>query len=318
MIQSVTITNHLNESITITLRSPEQSGFLVVDIDGLGPVKANINMTEVADLDGAIYNSASADKRNIVFTLKFFEFSIKTIDAELGDEPNVVYYDIEDIRQMSYKYFPLKKRIKIKIVTDNRTSEVYGYVESNEPTIFSSEEGCIISVICGDSYLFDINFQSTSFSSVTPLFEFPFSNESLTLKLLEMGSISLDTTKVITYVGDASIGMLIHIHAIGAANDVVITDAKTLETLSISSAMLIAITGADISTGDDIYISTVRGNKYAILIRSTTEYNILSALGQNPTWFQLEKGDNIYSYSADSGIGNLQFETTNDVAYEGI
>jgi hypothetical protein len=92
----------------------------------------------------------------------------------------------------------------------------------------------------------------------------------------------------------------------------------TLEALEIDSDKLISTTGDDILEGDDIWISTVKGNKYAILIRGSTTYNILNCLGIAPPWFQLEKGDNVYAYTADEGLTNLQFEIFNDIAYEGI
>ena len=301
MIQSIIVTNHLGESETMELARPEQSGFAVLSVEGLGPVKADISLTEMAAMDGSMYNSARAEPRNIVFRLRFLP------------KP-----DIETTRQKSYRYFPLKRRVEILILSDNRTVETYGYVESNEPDIFRSEEETIISVRCPEAYLYGETDQVTIFSSQTALFEFPFSNESLVSPLLEMSSISFETEKTVIYNGDAQIGLLIHIHANGSANDIVITNSVTLETLTIDSAALIASVGADITAGDDFYISTVKGNKYATLIRGSTEYNILNCLGDNPTWFELDRGDNIFAFDADSGLSNLEFDITNRIAYEGI
>jgi hypothetical protein len=299
MITEITVTNHLNESLTMELASP--SGLAILYIEGLGPVKTDIALTDRAGLDGAVYNSARGEPRNIVISLKFMP------------TPNV-----ETNRQLSYKYFPLKRRIKFAIKAGNREAYVYGYVESNEPNIFSNESSCIISILCPNSYLYDVLEQITVFSSVNAVFEFPFSNESLVTPLLEMSELIVETEKTIVYEGDAPIGMLIHIHANGAANNVTITKSDTLETLAIDSTKLAALTGSDIVEGDDFYISTLNGNKYATLIRSSVEWNILNCLGTNPTWFQLEKGDNVFAYTALSGLANLEFKVTNDVAYEGI
>jgi hypothetical protein len=301
MINSVTVTNHLDESITIELRFPEKSGFLVQSIEGLGPAKGDIAISKMAGIDGGIYNSARVNSRNVVLMLKF-----------------LFNPTIEDMRQLSYKYFPLKRKIKFRIDADNRSLEAYGYVESNEPDIFNSQEGTVISILFPESYLFASDYNITDFSSVNPLFEFPWSNESLVTSLLEFSELDQETATNIYYPGDAPIGLTIYIHANGAANDVSIINTETLETLAIDSAQLISITGSDIVEGDDIEISTVRGNKYATLTRGSTEYNILNALGQDPTWFQLEKGDNVYAFTADSGITNLQFQIINNIAYEGV
>lgn len=301
MIESFVVTNHLGESLTLELKRPEQSGFIVLEVNGLGPSKADIALTKMSGLDGSRYNSARANSRNIVFRLQFL--------------PNP---DIETTRQNSYKYFPLKRNIDIRINADNRQAHVVGYVESNEPDIFNSAESCVISVMCPEAYLFDVVPGVTVFASVTALFEFPFSNESLVTNLLEMSELELETEKTVLYTGDAQTGMVLHIHATGAANDVSITNSRTLEVLGIDSAVLVSLTGSDIITGDDFYISTVRGNKYATLIRAATPINILSALLEPIPWFQLEKGDNVFAYTADSGLANLEFQVLYDLAYEGI
>lgn len=300
-MNSIKITNDLGESITIELARPEQSGFAVLYIEGLGPTKANIALTERSTFDGATYNTAKAESRNILFGFQFHNS-----------------HDIATTRRNSYKYFPLKRRVKIEVFAGDREAYVYGYVETNEPTIFSKDSGCIISVLCPKSYLYDLDEAITVFSSVTSLFEFPFSNESLVSPLLEISELLLETEKTVLYEGEAPIGILLHIHANGSASGVTFTNSRTLETLAIDSAKLIATVGADITEGDNFYISTVNGNKYAILIRGGTEYNILNCLGADPTWFQLQKGDNIFAYTATSGLVNLEFRITNDVAYEGI
>lgn len=319
MIKAITVTNHLNESIVLELMRPEDSGFIVLGVEGLGPVKAQVNLTEMAGLDGGVYNSARASSRNIVFRLGFLEylsFSQGGPSPSEGPEVPTPGMSIEDRRQQCYKYFPLKRRIKVQIETDNRTAETYGYVESNEPDIFSKEEGAIISVLCPRSYLYGTMGEDTTFGFVDPLFQFPFS--STLAPQLNFGTITLSTEQSILYDGDAEVGIVITITATGAAAGVSISELGTLNFISIDSTKLIAITGFGIMAGDVITISTVAGDKYARLLRGATTYNIINALGPNPYWFKLQKGDNIYTYNATSGLTNLQFSIQNEVAYEGI
>lgn len=47
MIRAITVTNYLGDSIKLDLARPEQSGFVVTSVTGLGSGKANINMTEI-------------------------------------------------------------------------------------------------------------------------------------------------------------------------------------------------------------------------------------------------------------------------------
>jgi hypothetical protein len=212
----------------------------------------------------------------------------------------------------------LNKPIVFEVQAANRIAHATAYVEANEPDIFSKEEGCVITLMFPDSYLYDTVESLTEFSVVISIFEFPWSNESTDDPLLEISELDMVSPKIVFYEGDVPVGMLLHIHATGSASEVVLTETLTLKTLEIDSTKLIATTGDDIIEGDDIWISTVKGNKYAILIRGETTYNILNCLGTAPTWFQLEKGDNVYAYTADSGLINLQFAIYNDIAYEGI
>jgi len=301
MIKSIVITNHLNESIKLELGFPEKSGFLITNITGLGPPKASINSTEVSTFDGAVFNSSRVGTRNIVFTFKLLGTPL-----------------IEDTRQKSYKYFPIKRRIKITIETDNRTCETYGYVESNEPNIFSSEETAVVSIICPDSYFYSSMMSTTVFSGVQSEFEFPFSNESLSENLIDMGDIIINQEKTIYYMGDADIGIAIFIHALGSAANVIIGNNQTHEIMKIDTVKLQELTGSAIIAGDDIIISTINGNKFIQLFRNGVYYNILNCLDKNTNWFQLTKGDNLFAFTAESGASNLQFKIENRIAYEGV
>ena len=200
MIKSITVINPKGESLELDLFHPEKSGLIVKSITGLGPPKANINSTDLATADGALYSSARASTRNIVFNLQF-----------------MFAPTIEDVRQKTYKHFPLKKEVTIRVETDNRSLETKGYVESNTPDIFSREEGAQISILCLDPFFYDPYPSVTQFATVTPNFEFPWSNESLEEDLIEFGIINLDTRSILDYHGDVDTGVLITIQ-IGRAS----------------------------------------------------------------------------------------------------
>lgn len=304
MIKSVTITNHLDESIKLDLFNPEESGFIIKSIEGLGPVKANINFKELATNDGAIDNSARLSSRNIVMSLQFME------------SPT-----IEETRLKSYKYFPIKRNIKFLIETDSRICETIGRVETNVPTIFSNAEGCQISILCSNPYFYSAGENGTNqtiFYGTEPLFEFPFSNESLTEDLIEFGSVENRTEGTIYYDGDAEIGITIQIHAVGEAEGLVIYNTKTREIMRINDDKLKSLMGSGIQAGDEITITTSRGEKGIYMLRSGVTTNILNSLEKPIKWFQLSKGDNTFTYTASSGLTNLQFTIENKVIYEGV
>ena len=107
-------------------------------------------------------------------------------------------------------------------------------MESNDPNIFSSQEGTQISIICPDPYLYSAGkggVNTTVFYGIDSIFEFPFSNESLTEPLIIFGTIQNKTENVITYKGDSEIGVTIQIHAIGEATNVTIYNTGTRQSL---------------------------------------------------------------------------------------
>ena len=301
MIHSVTVTNYRGESIELDLQNPDESGFIVASITGLGPGKADINTTETSTSDGGLYNSARLPSRNIVISL-FYTWK----DS------------IEDVRQLSYRYFPIKRKVTLLFKTDNRTAEIDGYVESNDPNIFSSFEGAQISIICPDPYFHSLEDQTTMFSGVLPSFEFPFSNESLTTDVIEMGRILNRFENLIVYNGDSEVGINIVMHALGEATNIRIWNLDTSESLYLDTNKIAKYTGSGIKYGDDIVISTVQGQKSVKLVREGKTYNILNCLGKNPKWLRLSKGNNYFAYTADTGAVNLQFTITNKVIYEGV
>lgn len=304
MINSVKITNYLGESITLELRNPESSGFFVQNIDGLGPAKGNISITETGVGDGGFYNSARQTTRNIVFKLGFYNNSVDSI---------------ETIRQKTYRFFPVKKPVTITVTTDNRVAYTTGYVETNEPDIFSNEESATISVICPSAFFYDENIQSVVFSGSAPAFEFPFENPSTTESLIEFGQVFIDTQKSVLYTGEEETGVMIYINILGDVTTPSIFNLTTGEAMTINSYWIITgPLGEDFHLGDQIVISTIRGSKYVHLIRDGVTYNILNALDAGADWFRIDRGDNLFTYTAQVGADKMQFRIDHRIVYGGL
>lgn len=301
MIREIKITNYINEEKTLYLTDPESSGFAIEKIDGLGPVKANVITTNIANLDGAIFNSARAVYRNIVFSIYF-----------------VGIPDIEDARMSSYRWFPLKQKVKIVIKTDQRECECIGYVESNEPNIFSKQEKTTISIICPDPYMYSVVEHETNFSSINSLFSFPFSNESANENLIIFSDYQSKKRESVTYNGDFETGVKISMHFLGPVTDITIYHINTGKRLKIDTNKIASLTGAALDNGDNIYINTKNGEKGIELLRNGDYINILNCLDKNPDWFQLRKGDNEFAFTAESGEEFIEFSLTFKDAYEGV
>lgn len=304
MIKAITAVNDRGESLRIELTKPMETGFLVKNIDGLGPGKATVNTTEMATYDGAMYNSSRFNQRTITITFKYL------------NAPT-----IEDVRQKSYKYFSINQQITLIVETTNRTAEINGWVESNEANIFDKAETATISIVCPDPYFKLYGSKGTEvhvFYGVDALFEFPFENDSLTEPMLEFGSIQEKREQNIFYTGDAEVGMSFIMHALGEVGDVIIYNVRTREQMRILESRLVALTGEKLHKGDTITITTGKGEKGITLLRDGDTYNILNVLDKGTTWLTLKKGDNLLAYSASYGAEFLEFKIENRVIYEGV
>lgn len=302
MIQSLTVTNYLGESLTIPMKNSESTGFILHDMTGLGPPTASVNTSKVATKDGSKYNSARAEERNIVLPMYFTPIPT-----------------IEDARHRSYKYFPLKKPVILAFKTDNRECQIVGYVETNEPDICSDREGCQVSIICPNPYFSSIYDTVTSFSGVEASFEFPFSNEDISNPHIEFGKIVVKAENIVRYGGDAESGVQIRIAASASVKNITIYNVDTRGTMHIYHDKLVALTGSGIVKGDEIIITTDKGSRSVTLLRNGKSTNILNAIDpRNDEWFSLTKGDNIFAYTADEGSDYLMFVVDHTTLYEGI
>lgn len=300
MIQTVTFTNHKDESLEIDLRNPWPAGLAIMSMTGLGPPGANINMTELSTVDGSVFNSARVPKRNIVI-----QFAILDHDT------------IEEARHMIYRYFPIKKPVTVTIKTDTREVYTIGYVEMNEPEIFSNFETAQVSLVCADPYFYSVENTVTYLNAIAGGFEFPFTNPVNT-NSLKFGELSSGDPTDIYYEGETPVGVEIEIHFSGAVRSIRLYNITSDQEILIDTDRVAAISGNSIQDGDIIKINTIAGHKSVILNRGGNIFNILSCLSRDTRWIQLEHGDNIFVYSAQAGVNNMLITVFNKELYEGV
>jgi len=165
MIKSFRIVNNVGESITLDIRKPEDTGFLVSSVTGLTFPKADISMSEIAMFDGATETNERVGPRNIVMGIIFYD-------------SNKDKKTIEELRHKCYKYFPIKRQVTFYVTNDSGTYWIKGYIEANEINIFSKNEAAQISILCPDPYFVKSSDGGTAYvSNIIPNFQFPVSFE---------------------------------------------------------------------------------------------------------------------------------------------
>lgn len=302
MIHRVTAINVKNEILEMNLTDPWTSGINVKKVTGISPIGAEIYSTPFGVIDGGIFSGARIPSREIVLTLGMMYMP-----------------QIEDSRMILYNFFRIKDPMTLMFLTDSRYILINGYVKDNDVDIFSDDETAEVTVECVDPWFYSPVYKAEGFNGVRGSFEFEFSNESLTEKLIEFGEITIDTRKRVEYEGDVSVGFKLTLSFRNTNfHNIYLYNMETRERMNIYTDQIETITGEAIHDGDELVISTKSGEKSCYLIRNGLATNALSAIGKNSDWFKLTKGTNVFAFSSDYGTENIEVDISYQNAYYGV
>jgi hypothetical protein len=120
----------------------DSSGYRIVGIEGLGPVKATLVSSSFAGLDGEQYQSSRRETRNIKLKLEL--------------DPDPAEDTVWSLRSKLYEYFMPKSEVSLKFyMEEGLTVSISGRVESCDPDIFAQEPTMDISIINFDPDFID-------------------------------------------------------------------------------------------------------------------------------------------------------------------
>ena len=106
-------------------------------IDGLGPVKADIQTATYGAINREYLTGKFYGKRNIVLTL--------------GLNPDWATQTVEELRQLLYAYFTPTQQVELRFQSTHLPEvNIFGYVESMDPNIFSADPEIDVSIIHPD------------------------------------------------------------------------------------------------------------------------------------------------------------------------
>lgn len=272
------VQNDKGEALELT----DNPNYNVTQITGLTPAGCTINTAAVAGMDGETFNSARINKRNITITI-------------------IPEYPIEQNRNLLYRYFPEKKKIRLFYENDTRSVYIDGYVESMESDLFTKRQSYQISVLCPNPYFVDAQESGVfSCAPVVPLLEFPYSAEKM-----EMSEIVTDGY-LLNNLGTVSSGALFHVSITKPTERLIIkTDAGSM---GIEECL---------QPFDNVYIRTTTKEKGIWLERGGTVTNLLSKRIAGMAWPQVEPGANRYQVETDNPTGYIM-DVTYRVLYEGV
>lgn len=263
-----------NANGQVYIMTGKEAVYQITNIIGLNPPVAQINVTTVGGMDGAMFNSSKLETRNIVLTVK-------------------INGDVETNRQNLYRYFRTKDWCRFYYKNQNRDVYIDGYVESVECDLFTNNETAQISILCPSPYFKSVAEIITDISNTLAMFTFPFSI-NIGYPIAFSAYENSKTTNVYNS-SESETGLIIEIDIEASVDEIKIININTGQYIYLEYEFL---------EHDRVTIDTNKGNKTIQLYRNGEKINIFSALQKGSVFFQLDVGDNLFGYLVDDGNGN--------------
>jgi hypothetical protein len=271
---TLTVENKRGQQLQLT----NSKTMKIVRVDGLTPSNATVNLSNLVSDDGSLYNSSKVNERNMVIYVRLLS-------------------DVENQRQLLYRYFQTKQWCKIYYKNNNRNVYIEGYVEAIEGDFFTQSQEIQISIVCPKPYfkgLHDIHFDM---SSTLAMFEFPFSIDE---EGIEFSKIEQTVVATVNNTGDVECGVKIEFMATGTVRNPMIW--------SVGDYNKYFKINIEMQSGDKININTNKGEKSVTLTRHGITTDIMNLIDRYSDWFILDVGENQFTYECE--YGNEDFYCT--------
>jgi Phage tail protein. len=193
----------------------------------------------------------------------------RNIILTVGLEPDYISRTVSQMRRQLYTYFMPKSKATFRFISDDMEPvSIRGTIEDLDAKLFVQDPKAVISVV---------NFQPDFLSLVETVI-----NGSTT-------ATGVDTD--IVYPGSVDTGFVFQLNVNRS-----ITGFTLNQTLPDSSQRTFQFV-YPLVAGDVLTISTIAGNKYATLLRGSTQTSALAGVSPQADWLQLAPGTNKFRSS---------------------
>lgn len=270
-----------------------RSQYSLIHVTGLTPPKANINTSVAGTIDGAFYNSARVNMRNIVLTI-------------------VIEGDIETNRQQLYRIFPVKSLCTVFFKNENMDVQISGYIELVDGDLFSMREQMQISILCPRPYWSTLGLVAYELSTTVAMFSFPFSIEANpgvaiseytqqpTIKIYNSGSVPCGFTADVE-IANGSQGI----------TSLTLYNLTTQKKIGILGSVTLAAT-------DKVHISTVPGSLTISMVHDGTKTNLINSMTDGSEFFNLALGENILYFTCTGDVDDVDINIVPSFLFAGV
>lgn len=283
MIYSINVINPENSWLSMNVFGSEvESGVKIFSAEGFGPPKAAVASLGGPYQDGVTVHSVKTESRYITLTM--------VVPGGSSTE--------QTAKETIYEHFPIKRKITLRIDTSGGTYDIEGYVENLVSNQWAKFENYVATILCVD-----------------PWFQFYIQRNVL----IKTGGGS----SVYSYAGDVPTGVEFTIN-INASSTVfgpftiyntgtAYSDAPGLQTFSFDTSSV-----EPLLNGDDLILTTHKGQKSIIHKRSSTETNLISEADYDSAWPWLYPGNNTCGYTANIGAASTNLYAKFYELYQGV
>lgn len=258
LLQKLKVTNSRGDTLDLPLKNPT-TGFVVKDVQGIGPVKATLVSSSFAGVDGAQYHTSRREPRNVV--IKF------------GLSPDYAAMSVYDLRAQLYNFFmprtsatlelELFDKFDTNILTQVLNVEIEGRVESLEPDVFAKDPTVDLSVMCYNPDFIDKNALTFNGNTVDDLTETTLTYDG-----------TVETGYVFTLLPDRLVDEFTIYH---------ITPDDQLRTTYFTLPL---------NADEDLTIDSRVGSKRVTKLVSGVQSSVLYGMSSQSAWPILKPGDN--------------------------
>lgn len=258
-----------------TVNINDEINYTVFSVNGLTPPKATVYSSKSPNKKGSKKNGSTLDERIVIIQVKL-----------LGD--------VEANRNALYAWSDTEQELKIYYRNGQKNIYCEGTVTDCDIDLFTSNEIVNIAILCNDPYLYDIQEIVAEISTLIKHFTFPFAIDADGIPF----STIKETNTTNIFNSGAETGLKFTIKCNGDISNILIYNAlDTTQQFKINTTL---------QENWIVEINTEGSPKTVKAIKPDGTIENLLKYVFNPTWFNLKKGNNIFGYSADSGIDKVE------------
>lgn len=264
--------------------------YSLVSIDGIDASSFSLNATSNAIQDGSVVYSKKIERRYIAISADYRGDNLSRARREI-----ISFFNPKNSGKLTVDFSGSKKMIE------------YEVSDLNIPmTNIHDTLNFTVELMCPNPFFKESVDEKITVANWESKFSFP-------LTIPENGVVFASRKpSVIVNVfnkGDVSTGMVIEFKAVGAVQTPSLINLNTQEFLKINRVM---------QAGEVITINTNQGNKKITSELNNRTTNIFNELSFDSTFLQLDLGDNLFRYDAESDLNNLEIDVYYNPRYLGV